>query len=283
MPDGRHWTVESDASVPTPTPRSSARCTAGKTSPWSGSGPRPAQGRGHDRQLRHPHPCGAGRAHAAKPAQAGQSRQRQGRPADHGPGHFARSGASSGAGPSSRASSHNSTSASPPAWRPLARLWYTANGGGNGTRLAAARLEALRPKSLPPAQPSRGLFHRAPRALSISAFNGTLHAGEVKRLTSSFAWPSARRPCTAKGAASPRADNPEIHLPLLALATGLHRRQFETARHTCSNACPAAPGGGHPDTARLTMARRPQAETFPNRERRGKPHSIFQIKRRYRP
>ena len=39
----------------------------------------------------------------------------------------------------------------------------------------------------------------------------------------------------------------------------------------------------HPDTARLTMDRRPRAETFPNRERRGKPHNIFQIKRRHRP
>ena len=193
-----------------------------------GSGPRPAQGRGHDRRkLRHPHPCGAGRAHAAKPAQAGQHRQRQGRPADHGPGHFA--GTARAVVPTRRAALPRTT-------QPTQAHQH----GGPGTalvhrqrrrrkhRLAAARLETLRPKPLPPAQPSRGLFHRAPRAHHrVSRLQRHTARGRGEKLHPAL--PGHQRAGLAHQGGQPRASHhrqPEIHLPLLALAPGLHRRRI---------------------------------------------------------
>ena len=109
--------------------------------------------------------------------------------------------------PSSHASSHSSTSASPPAWRALAQLWYTANGGNENTdwrQRASRHYDRSRYHLLN--------LHAAfstgrPCTASDFARNGTLHAGEVASL--SFAGhPALSLARKAASPAHPITDNP---------------------------------------------------------------------------
>ena len=165
MPDGRHWTVESDASVTDPDAEVVSPVCRWEDIPMVQEVVRALRRAGaHDRRiLRHPHPCRAGRAHPAKPAQAGQHRQRQGRPADHGPGHH-RPERREPLVPARRATlpRSSSTSASPPPWRPWHGSGTPHNGGGEAqtggsaprdTTTAAATTCSTFTRPFPPSAP----------------------------------------------------------------------------------------------------------------------------------
>ena len=102
-------------------------------------------------------------AHPGKPAAAGQSGQRQGGPADTGAGHLARAARPLVQAGGTRSSSPSSTAASPTPWR----RWHsfgTAPTTAAGTRTGGGTPLPTTTKPLPPAQPARGLLHRAARA-----------------------------------------------------------------------------------------------------------------------
>ena len=289
MPDGRKWTVERDGSVTDPSAEVvSPGVYLGRHPHGPGGGPRHPQGRRKGRQLlRHTHPRRPRRAHAAEPAPAGQHRQRQGGPADTGAGHKPQPPRQMV--PASRPAFLAAVNRAKPAtFEEMARLWYKHNHEGydNWRECAATHYDGSRYHLLN----LHAAFstERPAHTIEFRAFNGTLHAGEIKAyiqlclaISHQALKSSAARPHP------PQHGQPEVHLQMLAPPAGLHRRRVRDRAGTPAQAAGRqrglATGRRSPGllNPRLTMARRLRAETFPDRERRGKPAQLPNQTRRH--
>ena len=98
--------------------------------------------------------------------------------------------------------------------------------------LAAARRLPLRQKPLPPAQPARGLSTERPaHTIEFRAFNGTLHAGEIKSYIQ-LCLAISHQALTTKAASPtrPETDNPKYTFRCWLLRLGFIGDEFETAR-----------------------------------------------------